>query len=164
MKAFEILKHLFQSFPLPLQKHILMHGLFSVLFILLAIILYCYGPDPYILIPPIAISIFAIVRGIFLFRRVARGEYRIVEGPCIDTDVTMIRKRIKSLVFETEGRKVKVLVKQRKNKIAIGCLVRLYVANNTMVYEKDGYYVLYEYLDIDFPVEVHSKTDPNQSD
>jgi len=99
-----------------------------------------------------------------LFRRIARGKYRIVEGVCIDTEVTLIRKRTKAIVFEAENRKIRVFVKQRKNKIVVGCPVQLYVACNTMVYEKDGRYLLYEYLALDFPAEVKRETDSGQND
>ena len=139
------------TFPAPLQKHIIMHGLFSMAGILLSVILYCLNPDLYILLPPFGISLFALCRGILLFRRITYGDYSVVEGTCIEIESTTLRKRTKALVFLADGRKVKVQLKQRRKKIMVGALIQLYVANSTVGYDRDGYYMLYDYLALEFP-------------
>lgn len=155
-------KQVFRSYPEPLQWHIAMHGLFFILFVLLSMILYGYSRDLYVLIPPVLIGLFSLGRGFYLFFRIAKSGYHVAEGICLSTENTWLRKRTKSVVIDVGGKyKVKLLLKQRRNKILEGTPIRIFLLPETLLYEKDGYQMLYEYLALEFtpPPDTGEKTD-----
>lgn len=84
--------------------------------------------------------------GVFLVRRIAQGRYVVLEGAVQKVEKTLFRGRPKAVIAACDGRLVKVYLRGRRWGLAEGDRFRLYVADNTPVYEQDGVLVLGGYL------------------
>lgn len=139
----------FAALPEPLQRQILFRLGFSPLFFLLFILVLYMMYDWLTVIPFAGLSIFSLTAAYILFRRSITGGYVVIRGTCIDSEVTLVRKRTKSVLVETEEHMVRVMLKQRMKRILAGAALDIYVASNTQVYDKDGVKLLHTYLAID---------------
>ena len=84
--------------------------------------------------------------GVLLVRRTAQGRYVVLEGAVQKVEKTLFRSRPKAVIIARDGRLVKVYLRGRRWDLAEGDRFRLYVADNTPVYEQDGVLVLGGYL------------------
>jgi hypothetical protein len=81
-----------------------------------------------------------------LFRRVVLGDYVIVDGVCAGVEVTMVKKRAKSMMLRTNECALRVMLRGRTRKLTNGSAIKLYIAKNTPIYEHNGNQILYSYL------------------
>ena len=84
--------------------------------------------------------------GVLLVRRIAQGRYVVLEGAVQKVEKTLFRGRPKAVIAACDGRLVKVYLRCRRWGLTEGDRLRLYVADNTPVYEQDGVLVLGGYL------------------
>ena len=84
--------------------------------------------------------------GVLLVRRIAQGRYVVLEGAVQKVEKTLFRGRPKAVIAACDGRLVKVYLRCRRWDLTEGDRLRLYVADNTPVYEQDGVLVLGGYL------------------
>lgn len=140
----------YDAMPEPLQKQILIRLGFALAFFLLFILVLCMMFDWLTTIPFVAISLYSLMSAGALFIRTANKEYVVVRGRCVETEVTLIRKRSKSILIETEEHMVRVTLRQRLRRIPQGTYLEVYVANNAQVYERDGVKLLYTYLAVEY--------------
>ena len=84
--------------------------------------------------------------GVLLIRRTAQGRFVVLEGAVQKVGKTLFRSRPKAVIAVCDGRLVKVYLLGRRWDLAEGDRFRLYVADNTPVYEQDGVLVLGGYL------------------
>ena len=84
--------------------------------------------------------------GVLLIRRIAQGRYVVLEGAVKKVEKTLFRSRPKAVIAACDGRLVKVYLRGRRWDLTEGDRLRLYVADNTPVYEQDGVLVLGGYL------------------
>lgn len=139
----------FKRMPEPLQKQILIRlGLGALFFVLMTALMFAVR-DIFLWLPCAVAAVFFITAAFLLYRKVVLGEYVTVNGECAEVGLTVIRRRIKHLVLQTDAGRVKVLLRGRLRKFSSGVSVSLFVANNTPIYEQDGLQVLYSYLAID---------------
>ena len=113
---------LMQRFPPPLRKQALLRfaGAGACFVLLIVTALVCRDPAlcwPFLLCGTVCGSL-----GVLLVRRIAQGRYVVLEGAVQKVEKTLFRSR------------------------AEGDRFRLYVADNTPVYEQDGVLVLGGYL------------------
>ena len=80
--------------------------------------------------------------GVLLVQRIAQGRYVVLEGAVQKVEKTLFRSRPKAVIIARDGRLVKVYLRGRRWDLAEGDRLRLYVADNTPVYEQDGVLVL----------------------
>ena len=139
----------FKRMPEPLQRQTLLRLGLSALFLVLTVALAIVARDIYLLLPCAGAVIFFAAAAFLLFRRVVLGEYVIVSGECAEVGLTVIRRRAKHLVLQTDACRVKVILRSRLQKISAGTKVNLYVANNAPIYDREGVQMLYSYLAID---------------
>lgn len=76
------------------------------------------------------------------------GDYVVIRGHCLESTVTLLRRRTKSILMDADEHMVQVMLKQRLKRIPVGTELEIYVASNTQVYEKDGAELLHTYLAI----------------
>jgi len=144
------MKKQFDAIPEPLQKQIRIRGILGILFFFFAIILFCYNPHIYSLLPPLGVSAFSVISAVLLYNRAVSGCYIVIEGVVKDAVLTPIRKQAKIIVMQTYDEKlVRIQLKQRRRSLTAGMPMNLYVADTAPVYEKDGYLLIYEYLAMD---------------
>ena len=132
--------------PEPLQKQILVRLGNGVLFFIISIVLIIVSRDIYLLIPCVGAAAIFSTAAILLFRRIVLGEYVVVERTCTEEVLTPVRRRAKYIILHTSAGKLKVALRSRMRKVSAGATVRLYLANDTTIYEQDGCYVIYAYI------------------
>lgn len=143
------LKAQLSEMPESLQREIWIRLGFALVFLLLFIFVLILLMDWMSSIPFIAISLFFLTSAALLFHRISRGRYVVVEGPCVEISTTMIRKRTKTIIIQADKHLVQVLIRQRLKKISQGSYVKIYVSDQTQVYDRDGTLLLSGYLAID---------------
>ena len=139
-------KTAFAAIPEPLQKQVYIRLGFTVIFLLLFVLVLSMGFDWLTVIPFIVLSLFSLYSAWHLFRSALKGEYVVIEGICVDANVTAIRKKTKSVILKTDEHTVQVMIRQRQKKIPKGVELAIYVAKKTQVFEKDGMMVLHSYI------------------
>ena len=80
--------------------------------------------------------------GVLLIRRIAQERYVVLEGTVQKVEKTLFRGRPKAVIIARDGRLVKAYLRGRRWELTEGDRLRLYVADNTPVYEQDGVLVL----------------------
>lgn len=139
----------FAAIPKPLQKQVFVRLGFTLMFLLLFILVLCTMFDWLTAVPFAGLAVYSAISVFLLFHRAAVGDYVVIRGCCMESAVTLIRRRTKSILVETEEHMVQVMMKQRLKRIPEGAVLEVYVASNTQVYEKDGAKLLHTYLAID---------------
>lgn len=139
----------FKSIPFPLQKQIISRFAAGLLFVFLfLVILFCFW-DVYLFLPCIFFAVFLIVNAILLFYNSYKGNYVCVEGICEHIETTGLRKRIKSITIELAENKLKIMIRHRIKRIAVGDTVVVYLAESTQVYDRDDGYLIGSYYALD---------------
>lgn len=72
-----------------------------------------------------------------------------VEGICEHIETTGLRKRIKSITIELAENKLKIMIRHRIKRIAVGDTVVVYLAESTQVYDRDDGYLIGSYYALD---------------
>ena len=80
--------------------------------------------------------------GVLLVRRITQGRFVVLEGAVRQIEKTLFRGRPKAVIAACDGRLVKAYLRGRRWELTEGDRLRLYVADNTPVYEQDGVLVL----------------------
>ena len=139
----------FKSIPFALQKQIISRFATGLLFVFLFfVILFCFW-DVYLFLPCAFFAVFLIVNAIFLFYNSYKGNYVCVEGICEHIETTGLRKRIKSITLELVENKLRIMIRHRIKRIAVGDTVIVYLAKSTQVYEPDDGYLINNYYALD---------------
>ena len=79
---------------------------------------------------------------IHLFFRCAEGRYVELRGTCQSIERSVVRKRIKALHIESDGRFIKLIPHQNSGSVKEGDSLIIYLADNASVYEVDHELVL----------------------
>ena len=137
---------LMQRFPPPLRKQALLRFAGAgACFVLLIVTALVYR-DPALCWPFLLCGTVCAGLGVLLVRCTAQGRYVVLEGAVQKVEKPLFRSRPKAVIIARDGRLVKVYLRGRRWDLAEGDRFRLYVADNTPVYEQDGVLVLGGYL------------------
>ncbi len=102
----------------------------------------------------IVVMIFCTSQALWLFYVADRKKYVVISGICCDMAVTPIRKRVKALLLRTAVNNseviVRVTVRGRMKKLLPETRLDVYIAEKTVVYERDGAQQIHGYLAIDW--------------
>ncbi len=136
------MKERFKQIPSVLQKQILLRFAAGVLFLILfAVILFNFR-DHYLYLPCLVFAGFLIVNGALLFYNSIIGNYICVQGICEQIEVTGFRKRVKEIYVDLEQNTLRIAIRHRIKRIAVGDTIIVYLSDKTPVYEQhDGYMV-----------------------
>ena len=135
-----------RELPPPLRKQALLRFAGAgACFVLLIVTALVYR-DPALCWPFLLCGAVCAGLGVLLVRRIAQGRYVVLEGAVQKVEKTLFRSRPKAVIAARDGRLVKVYLRGRRWDLAEGDRFRLYVADNTPVYEQDGVLVLGGYL------------------
>ena len=133
----------FRQIPEVLQKQLLIKAGLSALCFIVAVSLLMLAQDASLSLPPACMFVFFAVTVFNLLRRITSAEYVIVSGKCIEAGATSLKRRIKYIIIETEDTKIKVMPRGHLKKTSPGSQLKLYIADNTPVYEQNGLHILY---------------------
>ena len=92
---------------------------------------------------------FLLLHGIWLFRLATTQRYIVVEGTCTSIYRTPIRKRVRYLQLDVQGMCVQIASKRSYSSYYPQQPLRLYLALQTPVHEKDGIQIIQDYLGIE---------------
>ena len=81
-----------------------------------------------------------------LFCTGMRGQYLILRGVILKVDRTALRQRPKSILLETNGKALQVMLRNRHAAVREGDTVTLYIADTTPLYEWQGIHRLHAYM------------------
>lgn len=135
-----------RELPPPLRKQALLRFAGAGACLVLLIVTALVYRDPALCWPFLLCSTVCGSLGVLLVRRIAQGRYVVLEGAVQKVEKTLFRGRPKAVIAACDGRLVKVYLRCRRWDLTEGDRLRLYVADNTPVYEQDGVLVLGGYL------------------
>ena len=75
-----------------------------------------------------------------------RGQYLILKGVILKVERTSLRQRPKSILLETNGKALLVMLRNRHTSVREGDVVTLYIADTAPLYEWQGVHRLHAYL------------------
>lgn len=139
------MKEKLYSLPRPLQKQVLIRLAAGTVFIFLMIVVLICSRDLYFALPCALLSGYLLLNGGRVFYQGYRGDYVRIQGICEEIETIGIRKRIKSIRIAFDGYSVKIPVRQRMKRLAVGDTVIVYLSEKAPVYEQDGGYMICSY-------------------
>ena len=132
----------FKAIPNPLQKQILIRLSGCGIGIAALLILLVNGGRWQLFFPAVIITLYFLNSTIHLFYRCAEGRYVELRGTCQSIERSVVRKRIKALHIESDGRFIKLIPHQNSGSVREGDSLIIYLADNASVYEVDHELVL----------------------
>ena len=148
------LRAAFRELPVALQKQVLIRGTLGLSALLFSVIILIYTGELYFSLPCIILSIFMIVNGSLLLYNCFRGKYVTVEGDCAAVEKTAIRKRVKAIGINVDGKMLTVTVRRKLRAPGTGDRIKVYLPVNEPVYERDGGYYIYGYYTLEIKRKV----------
>lgn len=139
------MKEKLYSLPRPLQKQVLIRLAAGAVFIFLMIVVLICSRDLYFALPCALLSGYLLINGGRVFYHGYRGDYIRIQGICEEIETVGIRKRIKNIRIAFDGYSVKIPVRQRMKRLAVGDTVIVYLSEKAPVYEQDGGYMICSY-------------------
>ncbi len=97
-------------------------------------------------LPFFIMGAFSAGSGALIVWRTNQGKIVILEGVCRQVDTTLFRRRPKAVVVKCGEHSVKVYLRYRIGNLCPGDILRVYMADSSMIYEKDDMFVLSEYI------------------
>ena len=141
-------KKMLSIIPAPLRNQTYARIAFSAVFLFVFFIIACLGYDLLSLIPFATLSLFCFFSACHLFYISIRGDFVIIEGICIEKNVSLIKKKTKSITLRNEEHIVQVMMYKRTKKISIGETVTVYVAKNAKLFEQNGKLMLTSHISL----------------
>lgn len=140
------MKEKLKNLPPPLRKQALLRfaGAGACFCLLLVVII---GFRQMMLcLPFLIMGAFSAGSGALIVWRTNQGKILILEGVCRQVDTTLFRRRPKAVVVKCGEHSVKVYLRYRIGNLCPGDILRVYMADSSMIYEKDDMFVLSEYI------------------
>ena len=138
----------FKTIPAILKKQIIIKLLFGIV-TFVAVIIAVFKREVYLLLPSVALCFACAYDGISMLCNCLSKKYTVIAGICEDIAFTAFRKRVKYITIDCEGCKVKIVIRQKQNKIGIGEAVRIYIPQSAAVYQYDGKKVICDFYALD---------------
>lgn len=132
----------FKTIPNLLQKQILIRMSGCCIGITVLLILLINGSRWQLFLPAVIITIYFLLGTINLFFRCTEGRYVELRGICKAIERSTVRKRVKALHIESDGRSIKLIPHQNTGSVREGDSLIIYLAENASVYEVDYELVL----------------------
>jgi len=139
----------FKNFPEPLQKKIMIQAGLGAISLLLFFCIWITIKNIQIALPGLLLFLFFGISASTLFVKVASNSYIVISGLCKSVNQTVIKRHTKSILFEADGKTIKIMIRQRLKKISQGMALDIYVSENTPIYETSSGLLLQSYLAIE---------------
>lgn len=140
------MKEKFMQIPQPLRKQIWLRCSGAGMGAVMLLIVLIYSTDWRFMIPCIAAAVLCLISAAMLYYRCLQGRYVEITGVCTEIERTGIRKRIKAIYLQTAEHTVRVVGIKAVRNLAIGDSLKLFVADNTPVYNMEGCNVICAYI------------------
>ena len=139
------MKDEFRRLPEALQRQILLRLAIGASFFILFLVIQIYSKDFYFSFPCLLLGGMLTINGCLLFYNSVKGNFISVQGVCIQTETTVIRKRMKNLYIDAGPYTLKIQVRYRIKNPNQGDTVIVYLSEKTPVYEQDDGYKICSY-------------------
>lgn len=141
------MKHNLVSFPLALQRQVLIQSGLALSCIVLTIGTLAFVSFT-VCIPFLIGAALLVISAMRLYQIGIRGQYLVLRGVIQKVERTTLRQRPKSILLEVDGKTLLVALQNRHVLIREGEPVTLYIANTAPLYEWHGIHRLHAYLAI----------------
>ena len=139
------MKEWFCQLPAALRIQILLRTCIGAVAAILFAVIWVYSREFTFALPCLILAVFLFVNGAVMAYHIFIGSFICIHGVCTMVETTGIRKRIKSIIADFDGKRVVIPVKQRIRQVLPGKNITVYLSDKTPVYEKDGDYYIYSY-------------------
>lgn len=146
------MKEQFMRIPQALRKQIWLRCGGAGMGVVMLLIVLLYSTDWRFMIPCVAAIVLCLISAAMLYYRCLQGRYVEIIGVCTEIERTGIRKRIKVIYLQTAEHTVCVVGIKAVRNLAIGDSLKLFVADNTPVYNMEGCNVICAYITM---IKVH---------
>lgn len=146
---------IFKKLPGLLQRQILQRIGLCCLMLALSIITWIATSNLTLTLPGLALMGYLGVSGCLLANRGICGKYICVVGIVKRVEVTGLRKKVKWLFLDVEGRTVQCPVSSKQKNLAVNDGITLCLSPSTPIYEQDGVYRIFDYLAMEQIQEKH---------
>lgn len=139
------MRKIVRQLPTTLRAQVLWRICIGLLAIFLFLVIWISCNEFTFAFPCLILAVFLFVNSGIMLYNIITGSYIRISGKCTAVDLVGLRKRIKSIAVDFDGKRVVLPIKYRIRKIVPGELVTLYLSDRTPVYEQDGAYCIYDY-------------------
>ena len=139
------MRDIFNKMPAAMTRQILLRSGATLLIFVLFIAVTVIFNNIYLYMPCLILFAVMIVNTFSLVYNCVSGNYVILEGLCSDVEVTRIKRKIKAIELKAQDRIFRFPINKRIGKINSGDTVIVYLSDKTLLYEKDGAFIVYEY-------------------
>lgn len=144
------MRELLHQLPPALRNQIFLRIGVGLLSLFLFLVIWVWGKEFSFALPCLILAAFLCINSTRMFYNIITGSYIRIYGKCTSVELTGLRKRIKSITVDFDGKRVVLPIKYRIRQITPGETVTLYLSEKTPVYEQDGKYCVYDYYALAF--------------
>lgn len=139
------MRDIFSKMPATMTRQILLRSGITLLTFILFVTVTAIFNNIYLYMPCLILFAVMIVNTFALVYNCVKGNYVILEGLCSDVEITKIKRKIKAIELKAQDRVFRFPINKRIGKINLGDTVIVYLSDKTLLYEKDGIFIIYEY-------------------
>lgn len=143
------MKEKFLSIPVPLQKQVLLRLAGAGIGIVTLLLVITGDGDWRFMLPCLILIMLCAGSSAVLYSRCVHSKYVVVTGCCTEIERATWRRRIKAIYLRNDQHSIKLTGVQKTKDVIVGDHLAVYIADNTAVYEVDGYHVICNYLAIE---------------
>lgn len=145
-----MMREALRKLPTTLRTQVLWRIGIGLLAIFLFLVIWISSREFTFAFPCLILAVFLFVNSGRMLYNIIIGSYICISGECTAVELVGLRRRVKSITVDFDGKKVVLPIKYRIRKIAAGEHVTLYLSDRTPVYEQDGIYCIYDYYALAF--------------
>lgn len=139
----------FRSIPKPLMKQISGRFVIGGISLIVGVVMFAVSKDFIFGLPCLVLFVYLALDGGRILYCALTGKYVTVRGDCLTIEYTSIRKRVKSLIIQTEKGKMKIPVRKRIKHISVGDCVTVYMSEKARIFEQDDGLIVFGYYAIE---------------
>ena len=139
----------FQSIPSVLQKQILIRLAGSASGMVMSLLILVYHGSAQLLIPGVVICFSFLVNAAVMFFHCTGKRYVIIHGTCNEIVRSSLRRKLKVVYLESEGKSVKIMGQlQSLRNLRMGDRLEVYISDSAPVYQNEGIFVIMQVMSV----------------
>ena len=136
------MKEIFYGFPGPLRRQVLAQFVTGTVFWLLSVVIQITTHDIWFSFPCVLLAGCLFFSGVRLYCCGRNGAYICIKGSCVKIETVGRKKKIRSIQLMVDGITLKIPIRYRLKRLAVGDTVSVYLSDKTPVYQwENGYFV-----------------------
>lgn len=139
------MKEIFNGFPGPLRKQVLIQFAAGAAFWFLSVVIQISTHDIRFSFSGVLLAGYLFFCGVRLYCCGRNGAYLCIKGSCVGIETVGRKKQIRSIQLMMDGITLKIPIRYRLKRIAIGDTVYVYLSEKTPVYQWESGYMICSY-------------------